>query len=138
MATFRTATEFVLAVENMLGWAAEETPTKPLWKVRQVEAGKINRKRKEDPELYSWENLEIERIAVKSPVGVLWKVQKALAERPREERPRPLGELIEEAVAHEQSQQRAGWQEWLISLQRAQGNYREDLLREWREAGRST
>lgn len=145
MATFRTATEFVVAVENTLGWAAEETPAKPLWKVRQVEAGKINRKRKEDPELYSWENLEIallwcrhNRVSVKAPIGVLYKVEKALAERPREERARPVGELIDAAIAHEMSTQQFGWQEWVTQLQRAQSTYREDALREWHQAGRSS
>lgn len=144
MATFNTATEFVLAVENMLGWAAEETPTKPLWKVRQIEAGKVNRKRKEDPELYSWENLEIamlwclhNRTPVKSPLGVFYKVTKALAERPREERARPLGDLIDEAIAQEMGSQQIGWQEWVITLQRAGGPARAEVLQEWRNAGRS-
>jgi hypothetical protein len=141
----RTATEFCLAVENALGVALEETPDKPLWRLRQIEASKVNRKIKTDPGLYSWENLQIaleycvrKRINIKSPVAVLFRVEKALAARPKAPRQRPLGELIDEAVAQEMNTQRTGWNEWVGLLVRAAGPARAEVHAEWVQAGRST
>lgn len=143
MAAFDTATGFVVAVENALGYALEETATKPLYKVRQAEAAKVNRRIKSNPALYTWDNLELalehcraKRLSGKSPVYVTYHVENALKGKEAAPPARPLGERIDAAVAHEMSTQAEGWQNWVGLLSRANGDGRKDVLAWWAEAGR--
>jgi hypothetical protein len=141
----RNATGFVIAVENNLGWAAEETPETPLWKVRAAMAGRLNKKIKTDPELYSWENLSLtlaycrrNKIAVKSPLGVLLYIDKALAERPKVERARPLQDLVNDAIAREVGIGDEDSAVWIARFSRASGPGLVALYRDWVASGRVT
>lgn len=147
MAAFTNATGFLLAVEQTLGWPLDPPPGGELWRARMVWAGKVNKAIKKDPELYTWDNLECsleycrtKRIAVKSPLYLFSLVEKALAEKERVETPkgraRPLGELIDQAIAHEMSTQAPGWTQWVGRLSRAAGPGRAEMHREWLEARR--
>lgn len=135
----KNATEFVKMVENTLGWAPPLESTKPLWQVRSIEAGKVNRKIATNPNLYTWHNLELaveylrrRRQPVKSPVGVLFKVEAALGEANAPAPISNLGDEINRAIEVELSHAREGHEEWVGRLIRADGSARRDVLDTWR------
>lgn len=132
--TVKNATEFVVLCENTLGYNPD--PTKELWKARSIMAGRLNKAIKAKPHLYTWENLELavellrrQRQPVASPMFVLYKVEEALKAAAAAQI-RPLGELIDEAVAAERSLPQPS-QDWIDQLTRAVGKYRKDALDEW-------
>lgn len=137
--TVRNATELVVRVSNTLGWAPPITDTRPLWKVRSAEAGKLSRAIRKNPELYTWDNLELavafmqrKRVTPRTPLAVLSYVEPALAEAyiPDE---RPLGEKVEEAITWERARELPGWEQWVLRFSRAFGAFREEIYNEWRE-----
>jgi len=129
--------DFVIHCENVLGTSY---PTnQPLWQGRALEAKKLKAKMVKNPQLYTWENLTLaveylrrRRQAVASPVVACWYVKPALGEAPTPEPARPLGDLIDEALADEQMQRLHGWQQWVSRLVRAQGDVRQEVYDEWR------
>lgn len=130
----RTATEFVTAVENTLGWEPPES--QPRWKAVQVEAAKVNRKIATNPALFTWANLQLalellrrERKEVKSPAAVLWHVERALAQAAVEEQTDDLDEQVQKAVTEAME---AGAYEWVERLVRSRGDGRSEALRAWR------
>ncbi len=134
--TVKNATEFVVHCENTLGWVPDET--KELWKARSIQAGRLNKAVKKNPALYTWANLELavellrrRRQPIKSPMFVLYVVEEALR-LAREEQARPLGELVEEAIAAEYSKPELTSQDWIGQLTRAVGKYRQDAYDEWK------
>lgn len=129
----RTATEFVEAVENLLGWV----PAEPRWKSIRTEAAKVKRKRSTNLPLYSFDNLELaiallrrERKAVQSPVAVLWHVERALKMGEvvveTDELDAQVTELVEYLAEHGDPD---GWTSRLV---RAQGRGRQEVLDEYR------
>jgi hypothetical protein len=135
--TIRTNVDLCRHVENTLGFVLD--PSKPPWKARQIEAGKLKRKRATDPELYSVENLLLtveylrqRRQEVKSPAAVCWFVQEALERALKEPTVDELASLIQAAIDQEQS--RPGGAEWIGRLTRARGDARAEVYREWEAA----
>lgn len=131
----KNATEFVTAVENTLGWCPPEDD-RPRWKVIAIEAGKVNRKIKTNPALYTWDNLQLalellrrERREVKSPAAVLWHVERALKQAAVVEVVEDIDVAISDAVDEAMD---AGEYEWADRLVRARGTGRQRVLDEWK------
>lgn len=133
--TVRTATEFVEMCENVLGWTPDSS--KPLWKARQIMAGRVNKTRASNPTLYSWLNLELtvewlrrKRQMIQSPLFVFYKVEEAVREANRPEPPRPLTDLIAAALADEMMNPTPS-DFWVGRLTRSAGLARQDVYDEW-------
>lgn len=135
-AVVRTNVDFVRHCENTLGIPLDLTSGKPVWKLRQIEAGKLKRKRESNPKLYTIDNLMLtvewlrqRRQEVKSAASVCWRVEDALktAAEPEPERD-DFEARYAAAIAAEQV---AGDTAWLGRLTRARGNARSEVLREW-------
>lgn len=136
----RTALDIVLLCETHLGWASPNLKT-PLWKVRQVEAGKLKRAMAQD-EKVTLPRLELavelcrrKRTYIKSPVALVYMIDEVL-ENSHTYVVHELAEQIADAVATEYASGRGDATEWISRLVRAQGPYRADVLAEWRAAGR--
>lgn len=134
--TVRNATEFVVLCENALGWVPD--PNVSLHKARMVMAGRLKREIAKDPHKMTWANLELavemlrrKRQPIKSPLYVTYKVDEALQESNRPAPVRPLGELIDQAVAREQDSADERSAYWLGRLTRAAGKYRQEAYDEW-------
>lgn len=139
----KNATELIILCENLLGW--DPPDDKPLWKSRAIEAGKLNKKIKTDPKLYSWHNLELalnmsfeEREPITSPVALCWRVERAL--RKAEETQQYTDPELETQKALDWEMGRSPSEErtyWVGRFTRVHGGVaRRDLLNEWKEAGR--
>lgn len=133
----KNATEFVILCENTLGYNPDET--KDLWKARAIMAGRLKRAIAQKPTLYTWANLELavemlrrQRQPIQSPLFVLYKVEEALKAAPEATPPKPLAELVEQAVAAERSQPALTSASWVSQLTRAVGKYRQETYDEWR------
>ena len=140
--TVKNATELLQLIENTLGWTPNVTETTPRWRAVANMAGRINKKVKTNPQLYTWENLELAvnflwkaRQAVYSPMLVFSVVEQAVAEK-HHEPPRPLGVQVEDALRLEYEIDDAQSHLWISRLSRAFGTYRADVLAEWRAARR--
>lgn len=135
--------DVVHLVEQTLGWAPAPDG-KPLWKARAIEAAKLKRKIATNPGLYSWHNLELavewcrrHKETVPSPVSICWRVERALREANAPRAPRPIGDLVDEAMELEMSRlESPGAHEWVVRFTRATGDARLDVLDEWLKAGR--
>lgn len=150
----KTATELIILCENLFGHDfvgavddASLTPTArkvPLWKARAAEAGKINRAMKKDPKVVTLANLETaanycfeKRIEVKSPYGLVYKIEEATAKVADVELTSDLGDLVQRALAWEADQPATDSRdEWISRLTRAHGESRAAVLKEWAEDGR--
>ena len=133
--TLNTVTDFVIHVENQLGWTPTVTEKTPLFKARNIEVAKLKRKIAEKPSLYTWHNLlttveycRRKQIRVASPVAVCWKVEKALKEIGPEAPVSPVAERIQKAIAWEQAHSLPGREDWIGMLTRAAGDAREAVL----------
>lgn len=140
---FRTPTDFIVFVENQLGWTPETSEKKPLWKARAIEVAKLKKKMATDPNLYTWDNLALaveylrhKRQPVTSPVAVCWFVKDALKDAVERPTLTDLGEAVQAAIDWEKRHQIPGFAEWIITLTRAHGSARGAVLDEWRSAGR--
>lgn len=138
--TLKNVTDFVVLVENRLGWMPVVDDKTPLHKARGVEVAKLKRKIAEKPELFTWKNLLLaveycsrKQIRVASPAAVCWKVEKALKEIVPEQQMSPVAERIQKAIAWEQQHQLVGWENWVGMLTRAGGVLRDELLIEWKQ-----
>lgn len=134
--------DIVNLAEQVLGWVPD--PTKPLWKARAIEAAKLKRKMLTNPKLYSWHNLELtvewcrrHKEEVPSPASLCWRVERAVKEANAPASVRPLGDLVDAALALELGRpHEPGSAEWVTRFIRAQGNARSDVLDAWLKAGR--
>ena len=134
----KNAIEFVQLVENTLGWAPPLDDTTPLFKRRAIEAGKVKSKIAKNPTLYTWHNLELaveylrrKRQGVKSPVGVLYKVEQAIAAANAPAPISSVGEDINRAIEVELSHGKEGSEDWVGRLIRADGPGRREVLDAW-------
>lgn len=141
----KNATEFIIKCENLLGWCPPDD--KPLWKARAIEAGKLNKKIKTDPKLYTWHNLELalsmsvaEREPITSPVALCWRVERAL--RKAEETASytdpefECQRAVEWELGQESSDERIYWVGRFTRVHG--GTARRELLNEWKAAGRGS
>jgi len=134
-------TDIVVACENTLGWVPD--PGKPLWKARSVEAGKLNRAAAKDPKKVTVDNLALavefsrkRRRPVTSPLGLIHRIEDALVFARDETVLSDLGQAVQDAVNLELFMDRHDAGIWITRLTRAQGEFRLDVLNEWKEAGR--
>jgi hypothetical protein len=138
--TVRNSVELVELISNQLGWAPPLGDTRPWHKVRTTEAAKLNRAIAKDPKSFTYDNLELaveymrgKKITPASTLAVCSFVKPALRESNQVEE-RPLGDLIDAAIARENELQRPEWTYWCRRLANAVGPYRQQVLDEWREA----
>jgi hypothetical protein len=134
VATIKNATEFCQLVENRLGWVPADNTVVSHRRRYMREAGKVNRRIKTDPDLFTWDNLELavellfrERLA-RSPLGVMAHVPRAVAMRRETEG--DLEQNIRDAVAYEVG--RGDPQGWETRFARATGIFRAQALAEWK------
>lgn len=135
-----TYVAFVELVENVLGWTP---PEGSLRRARSLEAMKLKRKMDTNPELYTWENMRTalewcrrKKVLVATPASVCWKVEQALREGLGEEETTATGVSIQEAIGTEQARQDEMSEYWITRLTRSMGPAREEVLQEWKQAGR--
>lgn len=135
--------DFVIHVENTLGWVPEVSDKKPLWKVRAIEAGRIKKAVEKDPHRLTRHNLELaveylrrKRQPVKSPYGVIYYVDRALEMSNSEPVVSDLAAEIAAAKQREFTEAKEGWEYWVGRFVRAEGSGRLAVLNEWRAAGR--
>lgn len=135
--TIKTSTALVRHIENALGWLPPADDTRPDWKIRSIEAGKINRVIKKNKSLYTFDNLLLaveycrrKKIEVKAPVGVCYFVEQALAAA---QVGAPTNVQADIARALEEARA-AGEDDWVRRLWRAQGaSAKAEALEGWRE-----
>lgn len=136
----RNATGLVELCENHLGWDPYEQTkggTVPVWKVKAIEAGKINAAMKRSPKRCTLENLTIaldycrrEKINIMSPFGLVAMLSDALKAHQQPEVVTDLETAIEEALAQEQAAgDPDGWGGRFI---RAVGPARLAVYEEWK------
>ena len=137
--TCRTATQLVVACENALGWTPADD--KPLWKARAIEAGKINKQMVKNPKKVTLANLELaleysarKRIGIRTPVGLVYRIDEALAAAAEPEIRGDISFAIEAAVQQENATKRFGYEAWMTRLMQAQGPGRQTVLNEWKSA----
>lgn len=136
----RTSTDLVKHIENTLGWCQPWDDLRPAWKVRSIEAGKINRAIKRNPKLYTMENLllaveylRIRKQPVKSPIGVIYTVEKAIKEMPKPEKVTDLAAARERALERVRDRYPLNHPErgrWIRRLQNSKGQVFLDALEE--------
>lgn len=135
--TVKTAKQLLEHLGNELGWMPEESATRPRYMVMATYAKRINAAIAKKPKLHTWGNLELavaylraQRKTITSPLAVFAYIEPALKLAPVVV-VRPLGDLIDGAIAQENSRQLPGWEEWRDRLARAFGEYRREVYAEW-------
>lgn len=140
-----TLTQVIEACENQLGWVSPFADEFPVWKYRSIEVSRLRKAidKMENPSRFTPMNLMLaiellrrKHETVRSPVGLLYKVDEALERANTPTIAVELVDAIENAVAHEQTLQRPDTDMWVRRLSRARGVHRTDVLAEWRDAGR--
>lgn len=142
----RNATELLELVENRLGWDPFESTkggTVPVWKVKAVEAGKLNRLMQRDSQM-TLEALTLaldyaveHKRAVTSPYGLVTFVRDAVKWDRKQEQPEVVTDLeaaIEAAVEYEQAKGDEHSAAWLGRFTRAVGPARHLTYEEWKAA----
>lgn len=135
----RTYVDLVKYIENTLGWTWPWEDTRPPWKIRAIEAGKL--KKLAAKHKYTVNDLRRtvdwmrrERIPVTSPAGVIYKVERALRESPAE---LEIGDL-EKAIARTLREVKASdlpdaeKKRWVTRLSRVTGAAAVEAVDEWR------
>lgn len=142
----RNATELLELVENRLGWDPFESTkrgTVPVWKVKAIEAGKINRAiAKEDHITLESLTLALDyavehKRILTSPYGLVTMVRDAVKWDRGQAQPEVVTDLeaeIEAAIATEQARGDAESPTWLGRFMRAVGPARHLALEEWKAA----
>lgn len=127
---------FAEYVENRLGWAPTDTEALPRWKSLMVQAGKLNKKVQQNPQLYSWANLVLtvdwlakKKVTIKGPLGVFFFVDEALKRAAAAEAIDDLSGQIFTALTEAMVE---GQHDWVDRLARARGTARVQLLQDWR------
>lgn len=139
--SFRTATDVVVACENVLGYALD-TSKQGLRQARQVQAGILKKAMARNPDI-TFDDLELalawsyaKRQPVRTPAGLLYRVKEA---KELAGAPPPVvsavSATVEAALSWELAQSVPD-HGWIGKLTRAHGPAREDLLRDWTGAGR--
>ena len=131
------AMEFVIDVENSLGWSGPDS-SKP-YKARIAEAGKVKRKIASRPSYFSDENIALalaycqrNKLSVRSPVGVLNFIQQALRDAPVAQiNEQILEERISAAIGWEREHGGAQADDWIRRLVRAEGAARQQVYDQW-------
>lgn len=133
MATQMSATQFVVMVENYLGWRPKgEGPT---WKLERKAAAQVKRMIATNPELFTWDNLRIAIALLRrekraaTPLGVFFHVERALEVVADEESDLEMD--IRDAMTIEAG--RGDPDGWVERFSRAVGIYRGEALAEWQE-----
>lgn len=142
----RNATELLELAENRLGWDPYESTkrgTVPVWKVRAIEAGKINRAIAKEAHV-TFENLALavdyalaHKRTITSPFGLVVMVRDAVKWDREQVQPEVVSDLesdIEAAIAIEQGRNDPDAAMWLGRFMRAVGPSRHLVYTEWREA----
>lgn len=141
--TVKNAMQFVELCENTLGWVPDSS--KPLLTARRIMAGRLKQAIAKDPGKLTWHNLELavemlrrRRQPITSPVYVIYKVDEALEMAHAPAPARPLGDLMEKALAVEMALDTDESRYWVGRLVRAQGDARREVYDEWHaERGQS-
>lgn len=136
----RTYVDLIKYVENTLGWTWPWEDTRPPWKIRAIEAGKIKKlaqkRRVTVPELAETVNwMRKERITVKTPTAVMFYVERALKERVSKEEAftdveREVAETVVEIKASDLPEQEK--KKWLTRMHRVRGPAAAEAVVEWR------
>lgn len=142
--TLKNATAVVVLCENLFGCGTTEAANGiPVYKTRAMEAGKLNAAMKRDPKKVTLVNLELaanycfeKRIPIKTPYGLVYKIEEALKLIESPELTSDLGESVQRALAWEADTQDSESTLWIQRLTRAHGDARQQVLDDWREASR--
>lgn len=151
--TLKNPTEAVILCENLFGCLATGvddaslTPTTvkvPLYKARAIEASKIKKAMLRDPRVVTLDNLELaaqycfeKRIDIKTPYGLVFKIEEALKHVAEPEVTSSLDDLVQRALAWEADQPASSSRDqWITSLTRAHGEARKLVLTDWKQDGR--
>ena len=142
--TLKNATAVVVLCENLFGCGTDAVEKGvPLHKARAIEAGKLNKAMKRDPRKVTLDNLELaatycfeKRIPIKSPYGLVYKIEEALALQATPELTSDLAESVQRALAWEADHHDSSSSAWSERLTRAHGDARASVLADWKEAGR--
>lgn len=148
----RTLTDVVKLCENELGWSWSWDDPRPSWKIRSAEVSKmksvIKKLERENRHLkgkFTVENLLLaiehmkqEREYIKSPVYVLYHVERALERAAESDDLGDLDTAVQEALSEVAASRLPDDEKanWLRRLNRAQGPGRTDVVQEWRSRER--
>lgn len=139
-APVRTYVDLVKYIENTLGWTWPWEDTRPPWKIRAIEAGKIKKvagKRKlKVPDLVTtvdW--MRKERITVESPVGVVYFAERALREVAKLHEAESWEDEVAKTIAEVSASglPESEKTEWTKRLHRVKGDVALETVKEWRE-----
>lgn len=132
-----TPMSFCQLVEGRLGWSPGDFPPDvPGWQRYRAEAGKVQRKMRQDPARYTWRNLKLaveflrRQHLTRTPIGVFAYVDAALAKSAVPET--QIEGRIQAAIAAETAQ--GDPDGWAARLMRVHHSYRLEALVEWEAA----
>ncbi len=127
--------DVVLGCENYLGWQPRN-PRQPLWQARSVEIARLQKSG--SPVEHLWLALEYcrRKRLLSSPSALIYKIQDALAIAHAPTTPTDAAQQITNAVRWEHDRDDSNSLRWIHRLTRCSGPGREDVLAEWRSAGR--
>lgn len=141
--TLKHATDLVILCENLFGCVSAVADGTPVFRMRSIEAGKINRAMAKDPMNITLDNLELaanycfqKRIPIKTPYGLVFKIPQALDLVAAVEPTSDLAESVQRALAWEADNPDDFSGGWAERLTRAHGDARGLLLKDWHEASR--
>lgn len=134
-----TLTDIVNMCENQLGVMIDH-PTKPRWRVVQVEVGKLKRTQRKH-----WRDLAVDDLRnvvewcatnkepLESPVGLVYLSERALEERDERLEPpeRDIDWNIRRAIECEHRIDDVVSQYWIGRLTRARGKARKTVFNDW-------
>lgn len=131
-----TLTDFVITVENELGWTPKVNPKTPLWKARSIEAMKLKRAMTQNG--VSLDDLRIALAYSKrkreacTPTALCWRVEEAktfIAVAVTD-----IDEAVQQAIEWETEHDLADSERWITRFVRAMGSARAEALQDWRLA----
>lgn len=140
----KTVKDIVVGCENHLGWTPDYAKFRDEpWRVHIVEISKLKRAMARNPAKFTVANLALaleysrrKRMTVRSPSGLLSRVDEAVKRAAETEVDTDIDAAIRAAVTWEYSQDDPESARWSMRLLRAQGAGRRDVLNEWKETGR--
>ena len=133
--------EIVTACENFLGWQPD--PDLPLWKARAIEIAKLRRAVNSSNQLQTIANLRLaldysrrKRLPIETPSVLLHRIREALELAYIEPPMSDIARQIEKAIQWEQGRDDDQSLRWIYRLTRCMGIGRDEVLQEWKQAGR--
>lgn len=136
-----TLMEIVVGCENYLGW--QPGPGVPMWKARSAEIGKLRKAIDRGNRDVTLANLALaleysrrKRIPIKSPSGLLHRIEEALELSYIPPAVSDLTAAITQAIGWEQDRDDEQSLRWIHRLTRAGGPARADVITEWKDSGR--